>query len=58
MAGKIKIDDLVNKAKEWVNSTEGKQKLAAAYQRAKSTTDYLQEVRIVDPESLHRPITK
>jgi hypothetical protein len=53
-----KRDELTSKAINWINSSTGKQKLQNAYKRAKKTTDYLDEARQVDPESLRRPITR
>ena len=42
----------------WINSSEGKEKLNAAYECTKKVVDELIESRFVDSETLYRPFNK
>lgn len=46
------------KAKEWVQSEAGKQRLAEILQLTKAAEARLATVRKVDPKSLKKPITR
>ena len=48
---------LAKDARKWVASPEGRQALQEAFQHATEITAQLRQARLVDPKSLHEPVT-
>jgi hypothetical protein len=51
------VKQLAQEARKWVASPEGQQTLQEVFQRATEMTTQLRKARIVDPKSLHEPVT-
>jgi len=51
------VEQMAQRAKEWVSSQQGQQALSRTVQEAVQETDRLRQIRQVDPKTLHEPMT-
>ena len=52
-----KLDEIARRAKEWVNSPEGKCAIKSAMERAGDATKKLEKESQIDPKSVYEPMT-